>query len=269
MSGRLKSEIKCFEFSLGNGEFNFGIPLSYLLSYPVGYGILTSRDWKGTARNEEHWVFSLSFLFSPSLSPLFSSVFSRCLDESSVFWKAPCQSFREIVYSRWWRNSIAHEESSKFLEGRTPSFPRCTVIRWFSRIPGEVFLRFEETVSGFPQHLRRTREGDTERTKRGSTRRHRPSFLSLATTSTYACHRLYFIFPKDCVCFVGTRDVFVNIRLWNLVLKRKRWRLVPWTVGFLFYFVFRSFWKIIHQGKRCVKIGAFIYWDKIVFSILW
>lgn len=151
---------------------------------------------------------------------------------------------------------------------RTPSFPRCTVIRWFSRIPGEVFLRFEETVSGFPQHLRRTREGDTERTKHGSTRRHRPSFLSLATTSTYACHRLYFIFPKDCVCFVGTRDVFVNIRLWNLVLKRKRWRLVPWTVGFLFYFVFRSFWKIIHQGKRCVKIGAFIYWDKFVFSIL-
>lgn len=137
MSGRLKSEIKCFEFSLGNGEFNFGIPLSYLLSYPVGYGILTSRDWKGTARNEEHWVFSLSFLFSPSLSPLFSSVFSRCLDESSVFWKAPCQSFREIVYSRWWRNSIAHEESSKFLEGRTnaefPTVHRHPLIFSYSR----------------------------------------------------------------------------------------------------------------------------------------
>lgn len=190
------------------------------------HGILTSRDWKGTTPNEEHWVFSFSFSFSPL--PFFSSFlslsfflfFSRCLDECSVFRKTPCQSFREIVCSRWWRNSIAHEErESSKLAGRTNAeFPRYTVIRWFSPIPGEVFLRFEETVSGFPQHLRRPAK-DTERTKRSSTRRHRPSFLSLATT--YACLRLYFIFPKDCVCLVGTRDVLVNIRLWNLVLKNE------------------------------------------------
>lgn len=139
---RLKSEIKCFEFSLGNGEFNFGIPLSYLLSYPtVGYGILTSRDWKGTARNEEHWVFSLSFPSSPPLLLFFLSFFPfffpRCLDESSVFRKTPCQSFREIVCSRWWRNSIAHGESSKFLEGRMnaefPTVHRHPLIFSYSR----------------------------------------------------------------------------------------------------------------------------------------
>lgn len=114
------------------------IPL--VISY-VGYGILTSRDWKGTTRNEEHWVFSLSFPSSPPLLLFFLSFFPfffpRCLDESSVFRKTPCQSFREIVCSRWWRNSIAHGESSKFLEGRMnaefPTVHRHPLIFSYSR----------------------------------------------------------------------------------------------------------------------------------------
>lgn len=230
---RLKSEIKCFEFSLGNGEFNFGIPLSYLLSYPtVGYGILTSRDWKGTARNEEHWVFSLSFPSSPPLLLFFlsfSRFFSRDVSTNLAYFEK-----RRVRVSV--RSSAPADDETRLHTGNppsssrvewTPSFPRYTVIRWFSRIPGEVFLRFEETVSGFPQHLRRTREGYEGKTWLYA---YAPAEFSFSRDYVYlyGCLRLYFIFPKDCVCFVGTRDVFVNIRLWNLVLKRKRWRLVPW-----------------------------------------
>lgn len=161
---RLKSEIKCFEFSLKRWvQFWHSTFIPLVISY-VGYGILTSRDWKGTTRNEEHWVFSLSFPSSPPLLLFFlsfSRFFSRDVSTNLAYFEK-----RRVRVSA--RSSAPADDETRLHTGNppsssrvewTPSFPRYTVIRWFSRIPGEVFLRFEETVSGFPQHLRRTREG--------------------------------------------------------------------------------------------------------------
>lgn len=138
---RLKSEIKCFEFSLKRWVQFWH---STFIPLVISYGWLRYFNFarlKGNYSKRGALSFLPFFPFFPSPSSLFSFFlpffFPRCLDESSVFRKTPCQSFREIVCSRWWRNSIAHGESSKFLEGRMnaefPTVHRHPLIFSYSR----------------------------------------------------------------------------------------------------------------------------------------